>query len=300
MKVKFWGVRGSIPTPGPRTVRYGGNTPCIEIQCPGEDAVVIDAGTGIKHLGSAWVANLPKEIHLFMSHTHWDHIHGFPFFLPIYLPNSRIHVYGPQVQITLARALPLNLKEVLVNQMDHAVFPVMFGSLQAKISFQEIGPIPFQVGGIRVTPYNLNHTVITYGYNFEWRGKKVAYQSDHEPFYNVYTREGDADDLITQMIRQKNDSIVEMASGVDLLIADAMYTPEEYPKFRGWGHASIEHVVERAVAAKAKRVAFFHHDPGHDDDFMDKIQKQGEAIARNLGDANLQVIAAVEGSTLEL
>lgn len=300
MKVKFWGVRGSIPTPGMGTVRYGGNTPCVEIMCPGEHAVVIDAGTGIKNLGAQWLSKTPEEIHLFISHTHWDHIHGFPFFLPIYLPTSRIHVYGPQVQISLARALPLNLKEVLTNQMDHAVFPVMFGSLQAKISFQEIGPIPFQIGGIKVSPYNLNHTVITYGYNFEWKGKRVAYQSDHEPFYDVFTHEDGTDSIIGEMIRQKNESIVEMARGVDLLIADSMYTPEEYPRYRGWGHASIEHTVQRAVAAKAKRIAFFHHDPGHDDAFMDRMKKQGQDIAAKLGGTDLEVMVATEGSEIEL
>ncbi|RMH57434.1 MAG: MBL fold metallo-hydrolase [Candidatus Hydrogenedentota bacterium] len=292
MKVRFYGVRGSLPTPGPTTVRYGGNTPCVEVTVPESDELfIIDAGTGIRELGGRLASKRGKPINLFISHTHWDHIHGFPFFVPIYMPHHTVKVYGPTND-----SLDLSLQDVLTKQMEYSVFPVRFGDLQASISYTAMKRGTTMMGGVEVTAHPLNHPVLTLGYSLAYNGCRVVYQSDHEPYYNLFS---DEDPDANSFIDELNREIVEFARDADLLIADAMYTPEEYETHRGWGHSSTFHVLERAIEAGAKRLAVFHHDPIHSDDFLDRhldvLHKEAET--RN---ANVEIFIAAEGEEIDL
>ncbi|HBW47386.1 TPA: MBL fold metallo-hydrolase [bacterium] len=292
MKAIFYGVRGSLPTPGKNTVKYGGNTSCIEIVIPDSDQIfIIDAGTGIRELGNKLAAKRDKTINLFISHTHWDHIHGFPFFVPIYMPHHKINVYGPAHD-----SLDLSLHDVLTRQMDYSVFPVRYGELQAEIQYTAMKRETKKFGDVEVTARPLNHSVLTLGYSISHKGKKVVYQSDHEPFHNLFSESIDETD---SFINELNEKIVNFARGADLLIADSTYTPEEYETHRGWGHSSWMHVLDRAIAAEVKTLAIFHHDPAHNDLFMDKMSSDIKVEAEKKG-VKFKIVTAMEGMELEL
>lgn len=291
MKATCYGVRGSLPTPGPGTVRYGGNTSCIEIEIPGSDQIfVLDAGTGIRILGAELAPKRGKVINLFISHTHWDHIQGFPFFVPIYMPHHTINVFGPT-----SDSLGLSLQDVLTKQMDYAVFPVRFGELQAAISYTAMKRETKQFGEVTVEAHPLNHPVLTLGYSISHQNKKIVYQSDHEPFYNLFS---DADEA-NEFVDEQNQNIIEFARDADLLIADAMYTPSEYETHRGWGHSSTHQVLERAIEANVKHFIIFHHDPVHNDDFMDGVLEdlREEAQRRN---SDIKIGIATEGLEIQI
>jgi phosphoribosyl 1,2-cyclic phosphodiesterase len=292
MKVCFYGVRGSLPTPGPSTVRIGGNTPCVEVSVPDCDQVVVlDAGTGIRELGLKLAAKRDKTINLFISHTHWDHIQGFPFFVPIYMPHHTVNVFGPT-----SDSVDLSLHDVLTRQMDYSVFPVRYGELQATITYTAMKRESRMVGPFEVTARPLNHPVLTLGYSVRHGNHRVVYQSDHEPFYNLFADSGEE---ANSFIDELNSEIVEFARGADLLIADSMYTPEEYETHRGWGHSSTLHVLERAIQAGCKRVALYHHDPIHTDEFMEKVEADMRAEAARRG-SNVDVFVAREGLEVDL
>lgn len=292
MKVHFYGVRGSLPTPGPSTVRYGGNTSCVEVQVPESNQIfILDAGTGIRELGMKLAPVRDKVINLFISHTHWDHIQGFPFFVPIYMPHHRVKVFGPTND-----SLDLSLHDILTRQMDYTVFPVRYGELQATLSYTAMKKESLMFGDVEVEARPLNHPVLTLGYAIRHKNKKVVYQSDHEPFRNLFSDEAEeADAFITEL----NQEIVDFAADADLLIADSMYTVDEYEKYRGWGHSSVMHVLDRAIAANVKRLALFHHDPGHSDTFMDKVLSDVKKIAVERG-SKLEIMIATEGVEIEL
>ncbi len=292
MKVIFYGVRGSLPAPGPSTVRYGGNTPCIEVVIPESDQIfILDAGTGIRELGGKLASKRDKTINLFISHTHWDHIHGFPFFVPIYMPHHKINVFGPT-----SDSLDLSLHDVLTRQMDYSVFPVRYGELQATITYSAMKRESRMFGDVEVTARPLNHPVLTLGYSVAHNGRRVVYQSDHEPFYNLFS---DAAEDANSFIDELNREIEEFSAGADILIADSMYTPEEYDTHRGWGHSSWKHVLNRALKAKVKRLAIFHHDPAHNDDFMDRLGVEIAAEVARLGNP-FELLIAREGMEIDL
>jgi phosphoribosyl 1,2-cyclic phosphodiesterase len=231
VRVRFWGVRGSIPTPGPGTVRYGGNTSCVSVEAAGHDLLVLDAGSGIRLLGLDLIEckRLPVTAHLFLSHTHWDHIQGFPFFAPAFIPGNSICIYG-------AAGSDEGLIEALEGQMLHRYFPVTLDELGASFSFQRITPGSHEVGGARITVAPLHHPGSTVGYRLELNGCIVAYVTDTEPL-------GAADRP------QIDPATLLLARDADVLIHDAQYTDEEYPKKVGWGHSPVSHVVDLAVAA---------------------------------------------------
>lgn len=293
MKVVFHGVRGSLPTPGPGTVRYGGNTPCVEVVIPESDqAFVIDAGTGIRELGLKLIRQKPRAINLFISHTHWDHIQGFPFFTPIFIPSYVVNVFGPTHD-----QVELSLHDVLTNQMHYSVFPVRYAELQASLTFTAMGRQETKIfGDVEVTAHPLNHPVLTLGYRITHAGRTVVYQSDHEPWTNLFA--DDSDDMVNQTVAQYNQMIVDFARDADLLIADSMYTDKEYETHRQWGHSSVGHVLERARASNVKRLALFHHDPIHNDEIMDSIV--AEAVERARGMGSFEVFAAKEGMEVDL
>ena len=285
MKVRFWGVRGSIASPGPRTVRYGGNTPCVEIRAA-DRLMIVDAGTGIRELGLSLMkeaAGAPIEGSLFIGHTHWDHIQGFPFFTPLYLPTSRFSVYG-------MHGTTRPFLDVMSGQMNSTYFPVQLKDLGSKPEFVELNA-PVMIGPVKVSYHFLNHPGITVGYRFEHDGKTVSYISDHEPYAKLNAK-GDFSD-------KEDAAVARFVAGSDLLICEAQYTAVEYKLRRGWGHSTFDDVLDLALKAGAKRVALFHHDPAHDDDAMDGLVAQSARLAA-AWDASLHVFAAREGQTVEI
>ena len=253
--VRFWGVRGSIACPGPDTVRYGGNTSCVEVG-HGERVFIFDAGTGLRALGESLLAkNGGVDADLFFSHTHMDHVCGLPFFRPAFMPESRLRFWAGHL-------LPEHtLKGVLSEMMQAPLFPVPLDILQARIDYTD-----FQVGttltpvpdaALKTAP--LNHPNGATGYRFECAGKAVAYLTDteHKP-------------------HELDRNVLMLADRVDLMIYDCTYTDEEYPSHVNWGHSTWQQAVKLAKAARAKTLAIFHHDPGHDDNTMDAISAEAK------------------------
>lgn len=255
--VKFWGVRGSIPTPGPATIRYGGNTMCVEVRC-GDKILMLDCGTGAREMGLALSREFQgraAEVHIFISHTHWDHIHGFPFFTPAYTPGDRVRIYSHG-------GYDKSLKKVFSGQMDVRYFPVPLSDLVARLEFVVLkGPI--QVGPARVSHFHLNHPGIAIGFRIDVGPKSVVYITDHEPYRRLH---GD-----TPRNRKLDGALDEFAHGADLYIREAQYTEEEYPHRRGWGHSVWKDALDSAHEAGVKALAIVHHEPSHDDAAMDQI-----------------------------
>ena len=249
-----------MPTPGPGTVRYGGNTSCIEVRSS-RSLAIFDCGTGARGLGASLAAEGGGlKAYLFLSHVHWDHIQGFPFFLPAFLPNAELEVYG-------AAGMESGLEESLSGQMQYTYFPVRLGDLRSRMSFHEVGEDAFRAGDFSVHTAYLNHTCPTVGYRIELGGASVAYLSDHEPYWPHDPARG-VDGLLHHPADRRH---VAFAEGADLLIHDAQYLAEEYPARRGWGHSTVEYVVDVAAAAKVKRLALFHHEPVHDDKQLSRL-----------------------------
>jgi len=245
LRIRFWGVRGSIPSPGPATALVGGNTSCVEVRC-GDTLVILDAGTGIRRLGDALTARGEAvKAHLLFSHVHWDHIQGLPFFSPLYRPDTHLTVLGSPSGATI--------DEVLNRQMSAPVFPVPLAKVPASI---ETGPIPsqFDIGDMTVRAAELFHPDRVFGYRIDCGGRSVVYATDVE-----HPSDGTVD-----------ERLVELAAGADVLIYDAQYTPEEYagrvgPSRRGWGHSTWTEALRVADAARVGKLVLFHHDPTRDD-----------------------------------
>jgi len=255
--VRFWGTRGSIPTPGPRTMRYGGNTACVEVRC-GDRIVMLDCGTGAREMGLALArefAGRPVEAHIFISHTHWDHIQGFPFFAPAYIPGSQLTIYS-------LRGADKSLQKVFTGQMDASYFPVSLADLTAKLEFVELQN-DVKLGDVRISHVYLNHPGLAIGFRIEVGRKSVVYITDHEP----YCRMSGENELNRKLDRE----ITEFARGAEFYIREAQYTEEEYASKRGWGHSIWLDAVESAHGAGARLLALFHHDPMHDDAAIDQI-----------------------------
>ena len=306
MKVKFWGVRGSIPCPGPKTQKYGGNGACLELRV-GEESriVVIDAGSGIRELGNSIMKNDlargPLSIDLFLSHTHWDHIMGFPFFTPIYVPGTSIRVYGP---VTFEDD---PLEEVVGGQMKYRYFPVNFGELSSDIEYIRLSENPLlDLGeGLTLVTKILNHPVTTLGFRFEYGGKVFCSCYDTEPYRNLFITDPEHPDYDEAMAvegeevaREQNMVLEQFFSDADLLVYDAQYTEEEYMANRiGWGHTPIEYAIEAAGRAGVKRLALFHHDPDRTDEQIDAM---GEKYCRLDDGGGMDVFFAREGVEIEL
>lgn len=250
-RVKFWGVRGSIPTPGVENQGYGGNTTCVEISS-GDDILIIDAGTGVRNLGLSLqhtLAGAPCKVSFLMTHFHWDHIQGLPFFMPLYAPSSEIAFYAGRP--------PERVHEILEGQMSEPYFPVSFKFLRAKRSFEEAPASGFRQGSFSVHSFPLNHPQGAHGYRIEKDGVAVVHASDLEP--------GDA----------KLDRVLhEHAQNAKVLIIDSQYTPEEYPSKRGWGHGTWLESTRIARECKVEQLVLFHHDPSHNDRTMDRLVEE--------------------------
>ncbi len=285
MLVRFWGTRGSIPSPGPGTLRYGGNTSCVEVQTEDGNLIVFDCGTGIRALGASLLetaATFP-QIHILIGHTHWDHIQGFPFFTPVFLPGTEINIYAPL-------GFHRSIEDAMSGQMQYSYFPVILDDLSSRIRYTELGEGFFRIGNALVETQYLNHTAPTIGYRITEGLTSVAYITDHEPF-------GQPTGLGFQ--HPGDQMHVEFFRDVDLLIHDAQYSEEEYEKKTGWGHSPIGYVRDVAVAAGAKRLALFHHDPTHDDAWIEETEKGlRKWLTRHA--PSMEAFAAAENMVLQI
>ncbi|NES81702.1 MAG: MBL fold metallo-hydrolase [Moorea sp. SIO2B7] len=272
--IRFWGVRGSIACPGPETVRYGGNTPCIEIRV-GRERLIFDGGTGLRVLGQSLLKEMPVEAHLFFTHSHWDHIQGFPFFTPAFIKRNCFHIYGTRAPNGAT------IEKRLTDQMTHPNFPVPLQIMQSKKEFYnlEVGET-VNIGEITVENAPLNHPGEAVGYRVNWRGYSAAYITDTEHLEEGFDK-----------------NVLRLARNADLMIYDAAYTDQEYyseiSSKIGWGHSTWQEAIKVARAANAKKLVIFHHDPLHNDDFLDQLGEQAVKEFSN-------TIMAREGLEIEL
>jgi CheY-like chemotaxis protein/phosphoribosyl 1,2-cyclic phosphodiesterase len=290
MLVRFWGTRGSIATPGPATNRYGGNTSCVEIVTNAGQRFICDCGTGARALGGYLLANAPKPIEatILLSHTHWDHIQGFPFFAPLFIPGNRITVCGP-------KGANASLPDVLAGQMEYTYFPVELGQLGAQIEYLDLAEGVNELNGVRVTAQFLNHPAIALGYRIEADGVSVLYLCDHEPYWESLWRTDVAPGRFDAILHDGDRRHAAFMENADVVIHDCQYTPEEYPAKKNWGHSTYSYVTQIAVAANVKHLFLTHHDPTHSDDFLDDMQAKAREIAMSLGSA-IEINCAREGS----
>jgi phosphoribosyl 1,2-cyclic phosphodiesterase len=266
--VRFWGTRGSIATPGPKTLRYGGNTACVEVRL-GPTIVVLDCGTGVRELGNSLVREFDGKslnLHMLLSHTHWDHIQGFPFFLPAYQPQTVITIYG-------LPAPGKSLESVFREQMAPEFFPVPLKHLQANIRFCEITG-PLKIGSTLITAIALNHPGGAIGYRLEYHGRSVVYVSDHEPYDRLHGHNPKNSRL--------ESKLAHFAKSANLYIREAQYTDEEYAQRKGWGHSTYSDALASAKDAGVEAMAIFHHDPMRDDDSLDRLLNDCRASAEKL------------------
>jgi len=289
VRVRFWGTRGSIATPGPGTVRFGGNTSCVEVTTNAGASFILDCGTGARALGSAMMARTPGSITatILLSHTHWDHIQGFPFFVPLFVAGNQITVCGPEGS---ARSL----REVLTGQMEFTYFPVEIGQLPASIHFRELEEGTHEMNGVRVIAQYLHHPAMTLGYRIEADDAVLVYLCDHEPFSETSSHDSRAHFGAEDIAHEGDRRHARFMAGAGMVIHDAQYTPEEYPSKKNWGHSTYEYAVDMAAAAGVRDLALTHHDPAHDDAFIAEVENRALAYAKQRG-YSTRVCCAYEG-----
>src|SRR5215470_13425827 len=297
-RIKFWGVRGSIPIPGKSTLRYGGNTSCVEVRADGE-IIVLDAGSGIRLLGLALdkeFGSRSMKLTLLITHTHWDHIQGLPFFSPAYNQKNLIRVLGYEG----ARA---GLATILASQMETPFFPVSLRQLPSHLAIEELKEMEFRVGSVEVRSKFANHPGICVGYRLATRSGSIAYFPDNEPYeqlkLQLASRDGISEDEARDFAAAERAKMVEFLQDCNVAIMDTQYTDEEYTKHIGWGHSSVDSVVSLALDANVGKLVLFHHDPNHDDAMIDKIVKHARALVAKSGKP-LEVEGAQEGAEILL
>jgi phosphoribosyl 1,2-cyclic phosphodiesterase len=283
--IRFWGARGSIATPGQASLKYGGNTSCTEVRC-GKQLLILDAGTGIRALGLSLLREFqekPIKGHIFVSHTHWDHIQGFPFFAPAFNPRNNFTIYS-------LHGAEKPLVNVLQGQMDNDYFPVPLSEMKANMEFHELES-PVTLGDIQVSYIFLNHPGLAIGFRITFAGRSLVYLSDHECYGRLSPGGPNPN--------PQDLEIARFAENADLLISEAQYTEEEYAQKKGWGHSTFLDALERAAQAKVKRLAIFHHDPSHDDAFLDRIL---DFCQQTIADRNytFSCFLAQEGTSIEI
>jgi phosphoribosyl 1,2-cyclic phosphodiesterase len=289
MSARFWGTRGSIAAPGPGTTHFGGNTSCVELTTPSGGILVLDCGTGARSLGNQFLARAagPVSATILLTHTHWDHIQGFPFFAPLFQPGNHFKVYGPE-------GAHLSLRDVLAGQMEHHYFPVELDQLAARIVYQDLREGVYQIDGVTVRAQRMNHPSPTLGYRIEAGGRSICYLCDHEPYFETVWREGAPAGRLESILEAGDRRHAEYMQGAEVVIHEAQYTPEEYPSKRHWGHSAYPYVVELAAAVGVRRLFLTHHDPSHDDECVAGIERKARELASRLG-SPLEVCCAYEG-----
>lgn len=286
MHIRFWGTRGSLPRPGPDTLRFGGNTSCVEVNTDSGARVIIDCGSGLYDLGHALMASGQSLLkgHILISHTHWDHIQGIPFFAPFFKPGNEWDVYAP-------KGLGQSLQDTLAGQMQYAYFPLRLDQMGATIRYHELVEGELHINDARVRTQYLNHTALTLGYRLEVDGAALVYASDHEPFSRqLASGQGD---ILGQDRKHR-----EFLEGADLVIHDAQFTAHEYANKIGWGHSTVEYAVAMCRASRAARLALTHHDPLRTDSAIEEIVK-GARDQCGISPP-LEIFAAAEGQELTL
>lgn len=284
MRVRFWGTRGCIPTPGRQTIRFGGNTPCVELRTDDGTILILDCGTGARALGLE-LHRLPRplKLNLLIGHTHWDYIQGFPFFFQSLSPDTEVSIYAPA-------GFQRGLEAALANQMCYTNFPATLCDLMGRIHYIELEEGFFRLGKAVIETQYLNHPASALAFRISDGGATVAYVSNHEPF---------ADPARLGLVHPGDQRHITFLKGVDLLIHDAQYSDAEYQGRVGWGHSPASYATEVALAAEVGRLALFHHDPLHDDDEVERLALAARALV-NERHASLDVFAAAEGFDLEV
>ena len=294
MRLRYWGTRGSIPSPGPDTLRYGGNTPCISVRADDGTLLIFDCGTGARSLGLELADGGPVRAHLFLSHTHADHLQGLPFFVPAFVPGSELTIYGPA-------GIDRPLRDAIAGLMAYAYFPVALADLAARIEIVELGEGTVQVGPATVQSQHVNHTAPCLGYRLTLDGAVLVYATDHEPFATPTWRDDGAQRALeaSGLLHPGDARHVSLLRDADLVIHDAQYSAREYQDKRTWGHSPVEYAVDVALAARARELTLFHHDPMRSDAAMDETIAAARARA-TASDRELAVGAAAEGIEREL
>jgi phosphoribosyl 1,2-cyclic phosphodiesterase/CheY-like chemotaxis protein len=289
-KVRFWGVRGSIPSPGPDTVYYGGNTSCVEVRADGE-LIIFDAGTGIRQLGYALKREFGERamrLTILVSHTHWDHIQGFPFFAPAYDPKNKVRILafeGPRKGV----------EATLSSQMESPYFPISMEEMPGNIQFEELKSMDFEIGSVRVKAAFMNHPGVCVGYRLHTSAGSVCYFPDNELYGKLRRAQGVQEGGHTEVFaRNQDEKLRDFVSGADIVISDAQYDAQEYPKHIGWGHSCADDVVEFAINSNIKQLYLFHHDPEHSDAHIAQMLAAARKRVSEAG-SKMVVEAAREG-----
>lgn len=296
MKLKVWGCRGSIASPGKHTVKYGGNTTCYEIRSEAGDLLILDSGTGFRELGDSLIPQMPITAHILISHTHYDHVIGYPFFAPFYVPSNDFKLYGPAV-------FDKNFRTVMKELLSYSFFPVRLEELAAKMTYKDMHEETMQMGPFLVEATFANHPVTTLAYRISCDGKTIVYTGDTEPLINHLADQNDADpeDIaeVQDVIDEQTLKWTNFLKNADLALYDAQYTPEEYPKFKGWGHTAMDDAIKFCAKSDVKKLLLTHHEPKRSDEEIDKllVRWQNESLEQN---HNMSIDFAKEGTTYEI
>jgi phosphoribosyl 1,2-cyclic phosphodiesterase len=297
--VRFWGVRGSYPAPFSTHMRIGGNTPCVEVRL-GSKVLIFDAGTGVIPLGHELMKQSEiQEVNIILSHYHWDHISGLPFFAPAFMPGWKVDIFGPGDE-------PADLKSRLAAQMKAPYFPVETETWLAEVSYHTPHPAPVRIGELSIGSFILHHPGITYGYRLEVNGKTVVYAPDNELSFidrSIEKRKAEFDQdeqtLLNDMKKEDKSRNIEFMTDVHMLIHDAQYTPEDYARKHGWGHSCFIDTVNSAIDAGVNHLFLFSHEPTYDDDQIDAMHRQTQELIKERGSSMVCHVSR-EGMLIDL
>ena len=295
VRIKFWGTRGSIAVPGDATLRYGGNTTCVTLRA-NDEIIVLDAGSGIRPLGidlEKEFGTQPIKLSLLVTHAHWDHIQGLPFFKPAYDSKNEISIFGFD-------ETGATFRQILAEPMKSPFFPIAMRELSGKIEIDKLNEMTFSVGTVQVCAAFVNHPGGCAGYRLNTSAGSVAFLPDHEP-YEFFLHSPRANNMSPEQTKKTaaNDraGLVQFLHGSDILILDAQYTDEEYEKYIGWGHGSVSSAVSLALDAEVHRLLLFHHDPNHDDQTVEQMVNDARLQVEKSG-KSLEIEAAREGAEI--